>query len=67
MSENSNTNERIKGGKNCTILTRNKQDAPVRKTASEAANVCNKPLLNQNVPQCEDILNKTVVDPLFEK
>ena len=70
-SENSNTIERIKGGKNCTILTGNKQDALVRKNASEAAStptkVCNKPLLNQNVPQCVDILNKTVVGPLLEK
>ena len=24
-------------------------------------------MLNQNVPQCVDILNKTVVDPLLEK
>ena len=49
-SENSNINERIKCGKNCTILTGSKQDALVRKNASEAAStlikVCNKPLLN---------------------
>ena len=34
---NSNINEGIKCGKNCTILTRNKQDALVRKNTSEAA------------------------------
>ena len=70
-SGNSNINEGIRCGKNCTILTGNKQDALVCKNASEAASistkVCNKPLLNQNVPQCVDILNKTVVDPLLEK
>ena len=48
-----------------------KQDALVCKNASKAASistkVCNKPLLNQNVPQCVDILNKTVVAPLLEK
>ena len=53
----------------CT--SKNKQDALVCKNASEAAStptkICNKPLLNQNVPQCVDILNKTVVDPLLEK
>ena len=52
-------------------LTVNKHDTLIRKNASEAANtltkVCNKPLLNQNVPQCVEILNKTVVDPLLEK
>ena len=70
-SGNSNINERKKCGKNCTILTGNKQDALGRKDAFEAASkpiqTCNKPLLNQNVPQCVDILNKTVVDPLLEK
>ena len=68
---NTNINEGIKCGKNCTILTGNKQDALVCKNASEAAStpakICNKPLLNQNVPQCVDILSKTVVDPLLEK
>ena len=71
QSGNSNKNEGKECGKNCTILTGNKQDALVRKNASEAASTptktCNKPLLNQNVPQCVDILNKTVVDPLLEK
>ena len=47
---NSNINEGIKGGKNCTILTGNKQDPLVCKNASEAAStpakICNKPLLN---------------------
>ena len=66
---NSNTNEGIKCGKNCTILTGNKQDALVRKNASEAAGtptkICNKPLLNQNIRQFLDILNKKVVDPLL--
>ena len=70
-SGNSNINEGIKYSKNCAVLTVNKHDALVRKNASEAANTppkaCNKPLLNQNVPQCVDILNKTVVDPLLEK
>ena len=70
-SGNSNINEGKKCSKTCTILTGNKQDALVRKNASEAASTptktCNKPLLNQNVPQCVDILNKTVVDPLLEK
>ena len=70
-SRNSNINEGIECGKNCTILTGNKQDALVHKNASEAASnptkICNKPLLNQNVPQCVDVLNKTVVDPLLEK
>ena len=70
-SGNSSINERIKCGKTCTILTGNKQDALVCKNASETASlstkVCNKPLLNRNVPQCVDILNKTVVDPLLEK
>ena len=65
---NSRINEGIKCGKNCTILTENKQDTLVCKNASETASistkVCNKPFLNQNIPQCEDILNKTVVDPL---
>ena len=68
---NSNINEGIKCGKNCTILTGNKQDPLVCKNASEATStptkICNKPLLNQNVPQYMDILNKTVVDPLLEK
>ena len=58
-------------GKNSTILIANKHDALVCKNASEAANtptkVCNKPLLNQNVPQSVDILNNAVVDPLLEK
>ena len=49
-SSNSNRNEGIKVGENCTILTENKPDALVRKNASEAAStptkVCNKPLLN---------------------
>ena len=70
-SGNSNINEGKKCGKNCTILTGNKQDALGRKDAFEATSTptktCNKPLLNQNVPQCVDILNKTVVDPLLEK
>ena len=65
---NSRINEGIKCGKNCTILTENKQGALVCKNASETTSistkVCNKPLLNQNIPQCEDILSKTVVDPL---
>ena len=68
---NSNINEGIKSGKNCTILTGNKQDPLVCKNTSEAAStptkICNKSLLNQNVPQCMDILNKTVVDPLSGK
>ena len=62
---NSNINEGIECGKNCTILIRNEQDPLVCKNASEAASIptkiCYKPLLNQNVPQCMDILNKTVV------
>ena len=70
-SGNSSINEGIKCGKNCTILTGNKQDTLVCINASETASistkVCNKPLLNQNLPQCVDILNKTVVDPLLEK
>ena len=70
-SGKSNINEGKKCRKNCTILTGNKQDALVRKNASEAASTptktCNKFLLNQNVPQCVDILNKTAVDPLLEK
>ena len=70
-SGKSNINEGIKCGKNCTILTGNKQDALVRKNASEVAStptkVCNKPLLNQNVPQCLHILNKLFVDHLLEK
>ena len=37
------------------------------KATSTSTKVCNKPLLNQNVPQCVDILNKTVVDLLLEK
>ena len=48
-----------------------KQDALVHKNTSEAASTptktCNKPSLNQNVPQRVDILNKTVVDALLEK
>ena len=70
-SGNSNINKGIKCGKNCTILTRNKLDALIRKNASEAVSTptkfCNKSLLNQNVPQCVDILNKTVADLLLEK
>ena len=70
-SGKSNINEGIKCGKNCTILTGNKQDALVHKNASEEAStptkVCNKPLLNQNVPKCLHILNKTLVDLLLEK
>ena len=70
-SGNSNINEGKKCSKTCTILTGNKQDALVRKNASEAASTptktCNKPLLNQNVTQCVDILNKTVVDSLLKK
>ena len=70
-SGNSNINEGKKCGKNCTIVTGNKQDALGRKDAFEAASkptkTCNKPLLNQNAPQFVDILNKTVVDPLLEK
>ena len=70
-SRNSNINEGKKCGKYWTILTGNKQGALVRKNASEAASTptktCNKPLLNQNVPQCVDILNKTVVDSLLKK
>ena len=50
---NSNINERIKCGKNCTILTGNKQDPLFCKntpeTASTPTKICNKPLLNQNV------------------
>ena len=48
-----------------------KLDALIRKNASEAVSTptkfCNKSLLNQNVPQCVDILNKTVADLLLEK
>ena len=70
-SGNSKINEGKMCGKNCTILTGNKRDALGRKNAFEAASTptktCNKPLLNQNIPQCVDILNKTVVDPLLEK
>ena len=70
-SGNSNIYEGIKCGKNCTIFTGNKPDAPVRKNASEAAStpikVFNKHLLNQNVPQCVKILSKIVVDPLLKK
>ena len=47
---NSNINQGNKCGKNCAILTRNKQDALGRKDAFEAASkptkTCNKPLLN---------------------
>ena len=68
---NININEGTKCGKNCTILIGNEQDPVVRKNTSEAANTptkfCNKPLLNENVPQCKHILNKTVEDPLLEK
>ena len=53
-SGNSNINEGITYGKNCTILAGIKKDALFCKNASEAAStptkVCNKPLLNQNVP-----------------
>ena len=70
-SVKSNINEGIKCSKNCTILTGNMQDALAFKNASEAASisikVSDKSLLNQNVPQYVDILNKTVVDPLLEK
>ena len=70
-SGNSNINEGKKCDKNCTILAGNKQDALVRKSTSEAASTptktCNKPSLNQNVPQCVDILNKTVVNTSLEK
>ena len=49
-SGNSNINEGKKCGKNCTIVTGNKQDALGRKDAFEAASkptkTCNKPLLN---------------------
>ena len=66
-SGNNNINEGIKFGKNCTVLTVNKHDVLVGKNSSEAANtptkICDKPLLNQNVPQCVDILNKTVIGP----
>ena len=45
-SGNRNINEGIKCGKNCTILTGNKQDALVCKNAFEAAStptkICNK-------------------------
>ena len=67
-SGNSSINEGKKCGKNCTIQ---RQDALGRKDAFEAASTptktCDKPLLNENVPQCVDILNKTVVDPLLDK
>ena len=47
---NSNINQGKKCGKNCAILTGNKQDALGRKDAFEAASkptkTCNKPLLN---------------------
>ena len=71
-SGNSSINEGIKCGKNCTILTGNKfKMNKFCKNASEAASISNKvynkSLLNQNVPQCVDILNKTVVDPSLEK
>ena len=66
-SGNSKINEGKMCGKNCTILTGNKRDALGHKNAFEAASTptktCNKPLL----PQCVDILNKPVVDPLLEK
>ena len=68
---NSNINERIKCDKSCTILTGNKQGPLVCKNAPETAStptkICNKPSLNQNVPPCMNILNKTVVDPLLGK
>ena len=71
MKEKIILNEGKKCGKNCTILTGNKQDKLGHKDAFEAASkptkTCNKPLLKQNAPQCVDILNKTVVDPLLEK
>ena len=51
---NSNINEGINCGKNCAIFTGNKQDPLVCKNASEVAStpnkICNKTLLNQNVP-----------------
>ena len=66
-SGNSKINEGKMCGKNCTILTGNKRDTIGHKNAFEAASTptktCNKPLL----PQCVDILNKAVVDPLLEK
>ena len=71
MKEKIILNEGKKCGKNCTILTGNKQDKLGHKDAFEAASkptkTCNKPLLKQNAPQCVNILNKTVVDPLLEK
>ena len=52
-------------------LTVNKYGTLVRKNATEAADtptkVCNKLLFKQKVPQCVDILNKTVVGLLLEK
>ena len=70
-SGKSNIKEGIKSGKSCTVLTVNKYGALVRKNSSEAANtptkVPNKHFLNQNVPQCVDILNETVVEPPLEK
>ena len=71
MKEKIILNEGKKCGKNCTILTGNKQDKLGHKDAFEAASkptkTYNKPLLKQNAPQCVNILNKTVVDPLLEK
>ena len=71
MKEKIILNEGKKCGKYCTILTGNKQDKLGHKDAFEAASkptkTCNKPLLKQNAPQCVNILNKTVVDPLLEK
>ena len=46
------------------------KDALVRKNLSEAASTRTNSYhkqLNQNVSQCLDILNKTVVDPSLEK
>ena len=54
-SRNSNINKGIKCGKNYTILTINKHATAVCKNSSEEVNtstkICNKPLLNQNIPQ----------------
>ena len=64
-SGSNNINDGIKCGENCTELTVNKHNVLVGKNSSEAANtptkVCDKPLLNQNAPQCVDILKKTVI------
>ena len=52
-------------------LTVNKYGTLVRKNATEAADTptkdCNKLLFKQKVPQCVDILKKTVVGLLLEK